>query len=106
MNEYIISTKDFNRRSNLRLRSCHLESDQLPTRRTRLQWVDGEHFVGVTWNGGQNQADHVPVCGFERSAHKVPVPDKSLNTVGTDVRLAHSSSRRSSTHLDELLTYS
>lgn len=66
-------------------RGCRLGSGQTPTKRIKLQWVDGEHFVERTWDGENSRSDHVPVCGFERSAHKVPVPEKSLNTVEANV---------------------
>lgn len=62
-------------------RVCRLGSGQTPTKKIKLQWVNREHFIGATSEGETSRPDHVPVCGFERSAHKVPVPEKSLNTV-------------------------
>lgn len=77
------------------VRNLSLGDGQLPTKRIRLQWVNGKHFAGSMRIREHNKSDHVPACSFEHSAHKVSVPEKSLNTVGANVRLPHSPSRRS-----------
>ncbi|ORY59197.1 uncharacterized protein BCR38DRAFT_399443 [Pseudomassariella vexata] len=54
----------------------------LSMKRIQLQWVNGRHFdEEVMLNGGKHKIDHVPVCGFEASVHKVQVPGKILNRV-------------------------
>ncbi|PGH11834.1 hypothetical protein AJ79_04631 [Helicocarpus griseus UAMH5409] len=66
-------------------RSYHLDeaSDSIPTTRIPLQWVDAEHFdEKAMFNDGKETFDHVPVCEFETSVHKVEAPKKSLNSVG------------------------
>ena len=58
------------------------DSSNRPSKRIPLQWVHGEHFdEGKMLNGGAYKVDHLPVCGFEKSAYKVDVPDRSLNAV-------------------------
>lgn len=53
-----------------------------PSKRVPLQWVDGKHFdEGKMLNGGKYKVDNAPVCGFEASAHKIKVPERSLNAV-------------------------
>lgn len=63
------------------------DSSNQPWKRVPLQWVDGKHFDEARmFNGGEFKVDTVPVCGFEASAHKVKVPEKSLNSVEEMVR--------------------
>ena len=63
------------------------DSSNQPWKRVPLQWVDGKHFDRTKMlNGGEFKVDTVPVCGFEASAHKVEVPEKSLNSVEKMVR--------------------
>ncbi|OJJ86822.1 uncharacterized protein ASPGLDRAFT_73010 [Aspergillus glaucus CBS 516.65] len=58
------------------------DSSNQPWKMVPLQWVDGKHFDETKMlNGGEFKVDTVPVCGFEASAHKVEVPEKSLNSV-------------------------
>ncbi|ESZ95246.1 hypothetical protein SBOR_4358 [Sclerotinia borealis F-4128] len=54
----------------------------VPTRRVKLQWVQGEYFKEVEMlNFGVHKIDTVPVCPFEASAHKEKAPGKTLNAV-------------------------
>lgn len=63
------------------------DSSNQPWKRVPLQWVDGKHFDETKMlNGEEFKVDTVPVCGFEASAHKVEVPEKSLNSVEEMVR--------------------
>lgn len=63
------------------------DSSNQSWKRVPLQWVDGKHFDETKMlNGGEFKVDTVPVCGFEASAHKVEVPEKSLNSVEEMVR--------------------
>ena len=58
------------------------DSSNRPSKRIPLQWVHGEHFDKEKMlNGGAYKVDHLPVCGFEESAYKVDVPERSLNVV-------------------------
>ena len=58
------------------------DSSNMPSKRIPLQWVHGEHFdEGKMLNGGVYKVDNLPVCGFEESAYKVEVPERSLNAV-------------------------
>lgn len=57
-----------------------------PTTSIPLQWVDAKYFdKKAMLNDGVQKFDNVPVCDFERSAHKVKVPDKSLNSASNAV---------------------
>lgn len=63
------------------------DSSNQPWKRVPLQWMDEKHFDKARmFNGGEFKVDTVPVCGFEASAHKVKVPEKSLNSVEEMVR--------------------
>ena len=58
------------------------DSSNRPSKRVPLQWVQGKYFdEGKMLNGGEYKVDNVPVCGFEDSAYKVEVPERSLNAV-------------------------
>ena len=58
------------------------DSSNRPSKRIPLQWVYGGHFdEGKMLNGGEYKVDNLPVCGFESSAYKVDVPERSLNAV-------------------------
>jgi hypothetical protein len=68
-----------------RSHNFNLTLDQ-PTKRIPLQWVDAKYFDEKKMlNNGKHKLDDVAVCDFERSAHKVEAPGKSLNTVGDKV---------------------
>ncbi|KND94709.1 hypothetical protein TOPH_00023 [Tolypocladium ophioglossoides CBS 100239] len=59
-----------------------LATDNPPTTRIPLQWVDAQYFdERAMFNSGNYKVDSVPVCRFEASAHKVKAPGKSLNSV-------------------------
>ncbi|KAL1849448.1 hypothetical protein Plec18170_007354 [Paecilomyces lecythidis] len=64
-------------------RSENLRTSQdVPTKRIPLQWVDGKYFDEETmFNNGVYKVDDQPICGFEASAYKVKAPAKSLNAV-------------------------
>lgn len=68
-----------------RMRDLDDTEDQ-PTARIPLQWVDAEHFnENAMFNNGISTINTVPVCGFEVSAHKVQAPGKSLNAINDPV---------------------
>lgn len=73
-------------------------SEDIPTRRVPLQWVDKKHFdEKAMLNNGEYKVDDTPICRFEESAYKIKAPEKSLNVVDNNVRfLTRSSSRRTS----------
>jgi len=57
-----------------------------PTTRIPLQWVDAKYFdERAMLNDGVQKFYNVPVCDFERSAHKVKVPGKYLNSASNAV---------------------
>ncbi|GAD99170.1 hypothetical protein NFIA_009090 [Paecilomyces variotii No. 5] len=57
-------------------------SEDVPTKRIPLQWVDGKRFNGETMlNNGVYKVDDYPICGLEASACKVKAPAKSLNAI-------------------------
>jgi hypothetical protein len=59
-----------------------------PTSRVPLQWVDAKYFdEKAMFNAGKYEVADVPVCGFEASAHKIKVPEKSLNAINEKVCL-------------------
>lgn len=59
-------------------------SDDAPTKRVPLQWVNAEYFdEKAMFNNGQSMIDNRPVCRFEASVFSIKAPGKSLNsTVG------------------------
>ncbi|KAB8228937.1 uncharacterized protein BDW43DRAFT_289834 [Aspergillus alliaceus] len=76
------------------------ETSECPSTKIPLQWVDGKHFdEQAMLNNGTFKLDNVPVCTFEASAHKVKVPEKSLNTVND----ATISERKISQKVDQLV---
>ncbi|KAJ9298877.1 hypothetical protein DTO271G3_3119 [Paecilomyces variotii] len=57
-------------------------SEDVPTKRIQLQWVDAKYFDEETmFNNGVYKVDDRPTCGFEASVYKVKVPEKSLNAI-------------------------
>ncbi|KAJ5687210.1 hypothetical protein N7536_009829 [Penicillium majusculum] len=64
-------------------RSENLQTtDDIPSTRVPLQWVDAKYFEEKAMlNDGEYKIDHMPVCGFERSAYEIKAPGKSLNTI-------------------------
>lgn len=58
-----------------------------PTNRVPLQWVDAKYFdyeEGVL-DDRESRDNNVPLCGFEASAYKAKVPEKSLNSIDDEV---------------------
>ncbi|CAG8424729.1 unnamed protein product [Penicillium salamii] len=63
-------------------------TDERPTKRVPLQWVDGKYFdENAMLNNGEQKIDNTSVCRFEASAFKVKAPEKTLNAVGNAVSL-------------------
>lgn len=69
-------------------RSTDLKAtDDLPSSRIPLQWVDGRFFdEKETLNSG-GPPDNNPVCVFESSVSKVSAPEKSLNSIDAAVSI-------------------
>ncbi|CAG8085585.1 unnamed protein product [Penicillium salamii] len=62
-------------------------TDERPTKRVPLQWVDGKYFdQNAMLNNGESKIDNKTVCRFEASAFEVKAPEKTLNVVGNAVR--------------------
>lgn len=70
-------------------RSENLQTtDDIPSTRVPLQWVDAKYFEEkAMFNDGEYKIDHMPVCGFERSAYEIKAPGKILNTIRDGVSL-------------------
>ncbi|OAQ59559.1 hypothetical protein VFPPC_03789 [Pochonia chlamydosporia 170] len=65
-------------------RSTDLKAtDDLPSSRIPLQWVDGRFFNEKAMFNNGPTVDSIPVCIFESSVSKVNAPEKSLNSVDT-----------------------